>query len=65
MKGFSPANPKYLRAFAGARSEDAIGQQPVGQFPLGHNLVLLTKLKATPERDLKLARRRMKEVRDG
>ena len=50
MKGFSRANLKYMRAFAEAWSEDAIGQQPVGQLPWGHNIVLLTKLKALEER---------------
>ena len=50
MKGFSRANLKYMRAFAGAWSEDEIGQQPVGQLPWGHNIVLLTKLKALEER---------------
>jgi predicted nuclease of restriction endonuclease-like (RecB) superfamily len=50
MKGFSRANLKYMRAFAEAWLEDAIGQQPVGQLPWGHNIVLLTKLKAPEER---------------
>ncbi|GAA4405432.1 PDDEXK nuclease domain-containing protein [Tsukamurella soli] len=45
LGGFSRANLKYMRAFASAWSEDAIGQQAVGQLPWGHNLVLLTKLK--------------------
>lgn len=35
----------YMRAFAEAWPEDAIVQQPVGQIPWGHNIVLLTKLK--------------------
>jgi len=50
MKGFSRANLKYMRAFAEAWSEDEIGQQPVGQLPWGHNIVLFTKLKAPEER---------------
>jgi predicted nuclease of restriction endonuclease-like (RecB) superfamily len=45
MKGFSRANLMYMRAFAEAWPEEAIVQQPVGQLPWGHNLVLLTKLK--------------------
>ncbi len=45
MKGFSRSNLKYMRAFAEAWPDFAIGQQPVGQLPWGHNLVLLTKLK--------------------
>ena len=45
MKGFSRSNLKYMRAFAEAWPEPEFGQQPVGQIPWGHNLVLLTKLK--------------------
>jgi len=45
MKGFSRANLMYMRAFAEAWPDTAIVQQPVGQLPWGHNLVLLTKLK--------------------
>lgn len=50
MRGFSQANLKYMRVFAGAWAEDEIGQQPVGQLPWGHNIVLLTKLKVREER---------------
>lgn len=50
MKGFSRANLKYMRAFAQAWAEDEIGQQPVGQLPWGHNIVLLTKLRVPEER---------------
>ncbi|MDA8206732.1 MAG: PDDEXK nuclease domain-containing protein [Thermaerobacter sp.] len=46
MKGFSRANLMYMRAFAEAWPDAAIVQQAVGQLPWGHNLVLLTKLKA-------------------
>ncbi|MBL8783549.1 MAG: DUF1016 family protein [Deltaproteobacteria bacterium] len=52
MKGFSRSNLSYMRAFADAWPEDAIIQQPVGQLPWGHNVVLLTKLK---DRDARLA----------
>ncbi len=52
MKGFSRANLMYMRAFAEAWPEADFVQQPVGQLPWGHNLVLLTKLK---ERDARLA----------
>lgn len=45
MKGFSRANLMYMRAFAEAWPEADFVQQPVGQLPWGHNLVLLTKLK--------------------
>lgn len=55
-KGFSRANLMYMRAFAEAWTEAEIVQQPVGQLPWGHNLVLLTKLKA-PETRLAYARR--------
>ena len=50
MKGFSRANLMYMRAFADAWPEAEIVQQPVGQLPWGHNLVLLSKLKAPAER---------------
>ncbi len=52
MKGFSRSNLKYMRAFAAAWPDLAIGQQVVGQLPWAHNLVLLTKLKT---RDTRLA----------
>lgn len=45
MKGFSRANLMYMRAFAEAWPDGQIVQQPVGQLPWGHNLVLLSKLK--------------------
>jgi predicted nuclease of restriction endonuclease-like (RecB) superfamily len=50
MKGFSRANLMYMRAFAEAWPDAAIVQQAVGQLPWGHNLVLLTKLKAAEQR---------------
>ncbi|WP_332461696.1 PDDEXK nuclease domain-containing protein [Methylomonas koyamae] len=50
MKGFSRANLMYTRAFAEAWPEQAIVQQPVGQLPWGHNLVLLSKLKNAEQR---------------
>jgi predicted nuclease of restriction endonuclease-like (RecB) superfamily len=46
MKGLSRSNLMYMRAFAEAWPDPAaIVQQPVGQLPWGHNLVLLTRLK--------------------
>jgi predicted nuclease of restriction endonuclease-like (RecB) superfamily len=45
MKGFSRSNLKYMRAFAQAWPDPEFGQQPVGQIPWGHNVMLLTKLK--------------------
>jgi len=50
MKGFSRANLMYMRAFAEAWPDEAMVQQAVGQLPWGHNLVLLSKLKAAPQR---------------
>ncbi|MEL7666963.1 MAG: PDDEXK nuclease domain-containing protein [Actinomycetota bacterium] len=50
MRGFSQANLKYMRVFAGAWTEEEIRQQPVGQLPWGHNIVLLTKLKTREAR---------------
>ena len=50
MKGFSPRNLKYMRAFADAWSDPAIVQQTVAQLPWGHNLVLLDKLPSSETR---------------
>ena len=44
MKGFSPRNLKYMRAFADAWPDGEIVQQAVARLPWGHNLVLLDKL---------------------
>ncbi len=44
MKGFSPRNLKYMRAFAEAWPDAEFVQQAVAQLPWGHNLVLLDKL---------------------
>jgi predicted nuclease of restriction endonuclease-like (RecB) superfamily len=52
MKGFSRANLMYMRAFAEAWPDADFVQQPVGQLPWGHNLVLPTKLK---DRDARFA----------
>lgn len=38
MKGFSRANLIYMQAFAEAWPDPESVQQPVGQFPWGHNL---------------------------
>lgn len=51
MKGFSPRNLKYMRAFAEAWPEGAIVQQPAAQIPWFHHCVLLDKVKHPPERD--------------
>ena len=50
LKGFSRTNLMYMRSFAQAWSQDEIAQQPVGQLPWGHNLVLLSKLNGVQER---------------
>lgn len=44
MKGFSPRNLKYMRAFAEAWQDSEFVQQAAAQLPWGHNLVLLDKL---------------------
>lgn len=44
MKGFSPRNLKYMRAFAEAWPDAAFVQQAAALLPWGHNLVLLDKL---------------------
>lgn len=44
MKGFSPRNLKYMRAFAESWPDAEFVQQVVAQLPWGHNLVLLDKL---------------------
>ncbi|MEO7032377.1 MAG: PDDEXK nuclease domain-containing protein [Polyangiaceae bacterium] len=50
MKGFSPSNLKYMRAFAEAWPDFPDRQQPVGELPWGHNVILLTKLKREDQR---------------
>ena len=45
MKGFSPRNLKYMRAFAEAWPEEAIVQQLVAQIPWGHNVRILDYVK--------------------
>ena len=51
MKGFSPRNPKYMRAFAKAYPEEPFVQQVAAQIPWFHHCVLLDKVTAKlPER---------------
>ena len=50
MKGFSPRNLKYMRAFAEAWPDAEIVQQAVAQLPWGHNLVLLDRLDQPDDR---------------
>lgn len=52
MKGFSPANLRYMRRFAEAWPDlDAIRQRPVGELPWGHVIELLDKLDDQDQRD--------------
>lgn len=44
MKGFSPRNLKYMRAFAEAWPDSEFVQQVAAQLPWGHNAVLLDRL---------------------
>ena len=44
MKGFSPRNLKYMRAFAAAWPDEPFVQQLAAQIPWFHNCVLLDKL---------------------
>ena len=50
MKGLSRSNLMNMRAFAEAWNDPAIVQQLVGQLPWGHNVLLLTRLKAPADR---------------
>lgn len=50
MKGFSPRNLKYMRAFAEAWPDGEFVQQAAAQLPWGHNLVLLDRLSSPEER---------------
>lgn len=50
MKGLSPRNLKYMRAFAESWPDAEIVQQAVAQLPWGHNVVLLDKLNSPDER---------------
>ena len=44
MKGFSPHNLKYMRAFAQAWPDEAIVQEALAQLPWYHHVALLDKL---------------------
>jgi predicted nuclease of restriction endonuclease-like (RecB) superfamily len=50
MRGFSPRNLKFMRAFAEAYPEKEIVKQIVSQIPWGHNIRILQKVKKTEER---------------
>ena len=51
MKGFSPRNLKYMRAFAEAWPDGVIVQQAAAQLPWFHLCILLDKVKTPTERD--------------
>lgn len=51
MKGFSPRNLKYMRAFASAYPDMVIVQQSAAQLPWFHTCILLDKVKAPNARD--------------
>jgi len=51
MKGFSPRNLKYMRAFAAAWPDRAIVQQLAAQIPWFHNCILLDRVQAPLERE--------------
>lgn len=48
MRGFSPTNLKYMRAFAEAWPDFEDRQRTIGDLPWGHNVTLLTRL-ANPD----------------
>lgn len=50
MKGFSPRNLKYMRAFATAWPNFEIVQEVLAQLPWYHNIALLEKLSTEDER---------------
>ena len=50
MKGFSPRNLKYIRAFAEAWPDQSFVQGVLAQLPWYHHLALLDKLKTADER---------------
>jgi predicted nuclease of restriction endonuclease-like (RecB) superfamily len=49
MRGFSPRNLKYIRAFAAAWPNHEIVQKALAQLSWHQNLVLLQKLKSTEQ----------------
>lgn len=55
MKGFSPRNLKYMRAFAEAWPEAEFVQQAAAQLPWFHLCTLMDKLKSREDRDWYLA----------
>lgn len=56
MKGFSPRNLKYMRAFSEAWPDSKFVQQAAAQLPWFHLCTLMDKLKTRIERDWYLAK---------
>lgn len=56
MKGFSPRNLKYMRAFAAAWPERSIVQETLAQIPWYHHIALIEKC-TTPQERLWYARK--------
>jgi predicted nuclease of restriction endonuclease-like (RecB) superfamily len=56
MKGFSPRNLKYMRAFAEAWPDSEFVQQAAAQLPWFHLCTLLDKLETREERDWYLSK---------
>ena len=50
IKGFSPRNLKYMRAFAETYPDEQFVQQVVAQIPWGHNLRILDNVKDPAKR---------------
>lgn len=51
MKGFSPRNLKYMRAFTKDYPDEQFVQQVVAQIPWGHNVRILDAVKDLAERE--------------
>ena len=50
MKGFSPRNLKYMRAFSAAWPDRVIVQEPLARITWYHNIALLEKVSTQAER---------------
>lgn len=50
MKGFSPRNLKYMRAFAETYPDEQFVQEVLAQITWYHNITLMEKLKSENER---------------
>ena len=50
MRGLSPRNLGYMKAFAEAWADESILQAPLAKLPWYHNLTLLEKVKSSEER---------------